>query len=322
MELAWAIDLFLDHIRVERNLADNTVQSYGHDLARFRTFCDTRQIASIEQVDGGVVVDYLVGLSGADLAVRTQARALVSLRGLFKHLCRERQLQADPTAAVEMPKLGRQLPEVLSLEEVEALLAAPDRKKPRGLRDAAMLEVLYASGLRVSELCGLPSSAVNLERGFLTTMGKGRKERLVPLGQSAVAVVRDYLIAARPRYDKLRSASLFLTQLGKPMTRQGFWKMIRRYAVGVGIDKPISPHKLRHSFATHLLEGGADLRAVQAMLGHADISTTEIYTHVSRAHIAKAYQQFHPRARSIRPPGDHDAEGPRPREVDRRERIH
>ncbi|PID39766.1 MAG: site-specific tyrosine recombinase XerD [Deltaproteobacteria bacterium] len=299
MELAAAIDLFLDHIRVERNLADNTIRSYAHDLSRFRAFCDRLEIVEVSAIDGGVIIDYLVGLSTANLAVRTQARALVVLRGLFKQLCRERALDADPTAGVEMPKIGRRLPEVLTVKEIEALLAAPDRAKPRGLRDAAMLEVLYASGLRVSELCGLPSSAVNLERGFLTTMGKGRKERLVPLGQSAIETVRDYLAAVRPRYDKLRSSSLFLTNRGKPMTRQGFWKMLRCYAVAVGINKPISPHQLRHSFATHLLEGGADLRAVQAMLGHADISTTEIYTHVSRAHIAKAYDQFHPRARKI-----------------------
>ncbi len=299
MGLDRAIDLFLDFIRVERNLAENTIQAYGHDLADFRKFCDKKGVHAVESVDPGILIAYLVTLSTAELAVRTQARTLVTLRGLFKHLCRERLLATNPTAIVEMPKVGRKLPEVLTLTEVETLLAAPDRKRPRGLRDAAMIEVLYASGLRVSELCKLKSAALNLDRGFLITLGKGRKERLVPLGEVAVALVRVYLAQARPHFDKLRSEYLFLTGRGKPMTRQGFWKLLRRYGVSVGIDKEFSPHTLRHSFATHLLEGGADLRAVQAMLGHADISTTQIYTHVSRARISEIYHQHHPRARRV-----------------------
>lgn len=296
MNLDAAIDLYLDHIRVERNLTDNTVQAYGRDLARFRRFCQQKGVDEANAVDGALLVDYLIGLSTAELAVRTQARALVALRQLFRHLCRERYLAVDPTSSIELPKMGRKLPVVLDLDEVEALLAMPDRATPRGLRDAAMIEVLYATGLRVSELCLLRTNAVNLDRGFVTTLGKGRKERLVPLGETAIAIVRDYLAAVRPAYDHLRSDYLFLTHHGKPMTRQGFWKMLGRYAVAAGIDKAISPHKLRHSFATHLIERGADLRAVQAMLGHADIATTQIYTHISRTHVADVYRKHHPRA--------------------------
>ena len=296
MELDQANDLFLDYCRVERNLARNTVAAYQRDLSRFASMCERRGVSQVEAIDQSLILDHLIELSKAKLAARSQARALVTLRNLFKHLCRERILPANPTAFVELPKLGRKLPEVLSVSDVDALLAAPDRKTVSGCRDGAMLELLYASGLRVSELCGLGMSALNLDRGFLMPTGKGDKQRLVPIGEAAIAATRDYLERVRPGLDKCRSSFVFLSNRATPLTRQAFWVSLRKYARLAGIYGPISPHKLRHSFATHLLERGADLRAVQSMLGHADISTTQIYTHLSRAQVQKTYNKFHPRA--------------------------
>jgi len=296
MDLDRAIDVYLDHIKVERNLAANSVAAYARDLAKFRSFSAERHVDSLEEVTANLVLEYLIWLSTQRMAVRTQARNLVALRGLFKHLRAEKLMELDPTAAVELPKIGRKLPEVLSLDEVERLLAAPDRATTLGLRDAAMLELLYATGLRVSELCRLRVDDLDLEVGFVSTVGKGRKQRLVPVGESARELLRQYQTTARPTLDKRRSNFLFLSRRGSPLTRQAFWKTIGAWARKAGIRKTIYPHKLRHSFATHLLERGADLRAVQAMLGHADISTTQIYTHVSRSHIVEIYRRHHPRA--------------------------
>ena len=296
MDLDRAIDLYLDHIKVERNLAANSVTAYARDLAKFRAFSAERHVDSLEAVSGNLVLEYLIWLSTQKAAVRTQARNLVALRGLFKHLRAEKLMELDPTATVELPKIGRKLPEVLSLDEVERLLAAPDRATTLGLRDAAMLELLYATGLRVSELCRLRVDDLDLDVGFVSTVGKGRKQRLVPVGESARDLLRQYQATARPTLDKRRSNFLFLSRRGAPLTRQAFWKTIGAWARKAGIRKTIYPHILRHSFATHLLERGADLRAVQAMLGHADISTTQIYTHVSRSHIVEIYRRHHPRA--------------------------
>jgi len=300
MTLDQAVDLYLDHIKIERNLAPNSVESYARDLAKFNTFCSGRGVRSAKQIGSADLLEFLISLSSGKLSVRTQARNLVALRGLFKFLRAERHITVDPTAALDLPRLGRKLPEVLTVDEVDRLLAAPDRAKPNGLRDSAMLEVLYATGLRVSELCRLPSDAIDLEAGYLSTMGKGRKQRLVPVGDAALQRVREYLERARPALNKKRSNYLFLSNRGGPLTRQAFWKTIKNHGLRAGIDKCISPHTLRHSFATHLLQHGADLRAVQAMLGHADISTTQIYTHVSRGHLALAYRRHHPRARRSR----------------------
>ncbi len=296
MELDRAIDLYLDHLKVERNLAPNTVAAYARDLARFATFCIGRKRHELAAIGSQEVLEHLIELSAAKLSVRTQARQLVTLRGLFRYLRAEKHLSADPTAGVELPRIGRKLPEVLTLDEVERLLAAPDRATPRGLRDAAMLELLYATGLRASELCALRVDDLNPETGVVSTVGKGRKQRLVPVGQAALALLREYLEKARPRLDKHRVNELFLSRLGRRLSRQAFWKMVSEAAVAAGIHKSIYPHMLRHSFATHLLERGADLRAVQAMLGHADISTTQIYTHVSRSHLVDVYRRHHPRA--------------------------
>jgi integrase/recombinase XerD len=295
MTLDQAIDLFLDHIKIERNLAPNSVESYARDLAKFRAFCADRRVHSLAGVSSREVLAFLIGLSANQLSVRTQARNLVALRGLFKFLRSERYVEVDPTAAVALPKLGRKLPDVLTEDEVERLLAAPDRSTPRGLRDAAMLELLYATGLRVSELCNLRADSINPQVGYLSTMGKGRKQRLVPVGEAALSLVHLYLEEARLKLDKRRSNALFLSRLGRPLTRQAFWKMVKACGVKAGIEKRISPHTLRHSFATHLLYHGADLRAVQAMLGHADISTTQIYTHIDRTHLCEIHRKHHPR---------------------------
>ncbi len=296
MELHAAVDLYLIHLKVERGLAPNTIEAYAGDLGVLLGWAQQQEISRSEQLSPRQVVDYLLWLSGQGLAARTQARRLVALRGLYRFLCGHHGLSMDPTAGVELPRLGRPLPVVLSGEEVDRLLSAPDRSTPRGLRDAAMLETLYATGVRVSELVGLGMSDLNLERGYLAVMGKGSKQRLVPLGEQAMELVEQYLAEVRPRWARGHPA-LFLTHLRRPMTRQGFWKLIKRYALGAGIRCGLSPHKIRHSFATHLLDHGADLRAVQKMLGHADISTTQIYTHVSQARLRRAYDEHHPRAR-------------------------
>jgi integrase/recombinase XerD len=292
-----AIDLFLDHIKVERGLSQNTVLAYARDLCRFREFCAQRGLEDAGAVDDRAIVDYLLGLTRQELALRSQARNLVALRGLFKHLRAERYVEREPTQEIDLPRLPRRLPEILTLDEVERLLAAPDGRTTRGVRDAAMIETLYATGLRVSELCGLKLAEVNLEVGYLSTVGKGRKQRLVPFGERARERIGQYVAEARPQLLKGRVREpLFVTHRGEAMTRQGFWKLLKRYALAADIRTPLSPHKLRHSFATHLLERGADLRAVQAMLGHADISTTQIYTHLSRVRLQEIYTKHHPRA--------------------------
>jgi integrase/recombinase XerD len=292
-----AIDLFLDHVKVERGLARNSVEAYGRDLARFRRFCDERGIDDAGALEHRHLLAYVVSLSTAKLAPRSQARNLVALRQLFKHLRGERHIARDPTAELELPRIGRPLPVTLTLDEVERLLDAPPRDQPRGLRDSAMLETLYATGLRVSELVGLKETDVNLSERFLSTVGKGRKQRLVPLGDRACERIAEYAAEARPSLLRGRlTPALFVTRHGRAMTRQGFWKLLAAYARAAGIRKRLSPHKLRHSFATHLVERGADLRAVQAMLGHADIGTTQIYTHVSREHLAGVVRRHHPRA--------------------------
>lgn len=295
-----AIQQFLDHLRVERQASVATVAAYGHDLAAFARFLEGRGKGEVGDVRPIDVLDDMAALTAQGLSARSQARALVALRQLFRFLKAERLCELDPTEEVDLPRFGRKLPVFLTLDEVDRLLAVPDRGSPRGVRDGAMLETLYATGLRVSELVKLRLGDVNLEAGYLVAFGKGKKQRLVPLGEAAVAAIKGYLESARPHL--LRESAqpttdvLFLTRLGRGMTRQGFWKIITALARAAGIRKPISPHKLRHSFATHLVERGADLRAVQSMLGHADIGTTEIYTHLSRAHLRSVYQKFHPRA--------------------------
>jgi len=302
-----AVQQFLDHLRVERELAPATVSAYGGDLADFAKFLAGRAVASARNVRSIDVLDYLARITEQGLSARSQARRLIALRQLFRFLRAEHACDGDPTEEIDLPRFGRKLPTFLTVDEVDQLLAAPDRRTPRGARDGAMLEVLYASGLRVSELVRLRLADVNFDAGYLMAFGKGRKQRLVPIGEVALAGVRAYLDTARATFltggggksrtkAKAASNALFLTRHGRAMSRQSFWKLLGRYARAAGIRKVISPHKLRHSFATHLVERGADLRAVQAMLGHADIGTTEIYTHLSRRHLRSVYDKFHPRA--------------------------
>jgi integrase/recombinase XerD len=292
-----AIQQFLDHLRVERELTPATVEAYGRDLGVFARFAATRRVKAAAAVRSIDILDFLAFLTEKKLTARSQARRLIALRQLFKFLKAERACATNPTEDVDLPRYGRKLPDFLSVEEVDRLLAAPDRRAPRGCRDAAMLETLYATGLRVSELVKMRLRDVNFDAGYLVTFGKGRKERLVPVGEAALGALRAYVEGARSTFMGPRATdALFLTHHGRAMTRQGFWKLLGRYAVAAGIRKRISPHKLRHSFATHLVERGADLRAVQAMLGHADIGTTEIYTHVSRGHLRAVYDRFFPRA--------------------------
>ena len=286
---------YLEHLKVERGLAVNTLLAYDSDFAKLRSFAERRlkDILDLAQAD---MSSFIASLRDAGLGARSTARVVHACRGLFKFAVREGRLEIDPMENLRAPKAFAALPRYLTPAQVEALLAAPDVKTPLGLRDRAMLEVLYASGLRVSELTGLSVQDVDLELGVLTCMGKGRKERLVPVGRTACDLVRVYLKEARGTLAKGRpGAWLFLSRRGK-LSRMTVWRIVRRYAVAAGIRQILTPHVLRHSFATHLLEHGADLRSLQAMLGHADISTTQIYTHVSKERLRKIYDQFHPRA--------------------------
>jgi integrase/recombinase XerD len=292
-----AFDLYLAHLRVEKGLAANSVEGYGRDVRAYLTALEKMGITSWERVSRTEVRAHLAGLVRAGLSPRSQARALSAIRGLHRLLLGERITRVDPTDEIDAPRGARQLPGLLSREEVERLLVAPDPRSAAGRRDRAMLELLYATGLRVSELVSLQLNDVDLEARVLIARGKGNKERLVPVGAPAVESVKAYLTTARERLLKgRRSKDLFVTPRGRRFTRQGFAKLLGRWARAAGIRRAISPHKLRHSFATHLLEGGADLRAVQAMLGHADVTTTQIYTHVDRRHVKRLHERFHPRA--------------------------
>lgn len=293
-----AVDRYLSWVRVERGLSDNTVAAYGRDLSAFAAHLDQSGVVDVTDVRSHHILAHLVALSRQKLSVRSQARHLVSIRQLFRFLLKERVLSVDPAADIEMPRPTRDLPVFLELDEVERLLGVPDTTTPRGLRDRAMIELLYAAGLRVSELVLLPAESADLERGFVIVRGKGQKERIVPMGEVALQWLTRYVREVRPVFLAGGSSEyLFLRRGGEPMTRQGFWKIVKHHAREAGIHKDISPHKLRHSFATHLVERGADLRAVQAMLGHADLSTTEIYAHVNRTRLQAMYGAFHPRAR-------------------------
>jgi integrase/recombinase XerD len=287
---------YLDHLAVERGLARASVAAYRSDLEAFGRFLAERRLDAA-RVGRGELGHYMTTLRGRGLSSRSAARALSAVRGFYGFAAAHLNFSEDPTAEIANPKVGLSLPKSLGEREVEALLEAPDTTQPLGLRDRAMLELLYASGLRVSEIVGLPRDAVDLEAGILRVKGKGGKERLVPFGTSAARWLVRYLDSARPRFDSKRAPHLFLSVRGAAMTRQRFWQLIQGYGRAAGIQKPLTPHALRHSFATHLLEHGADLRALQMMLGHADISTTQVYTQVSRSRLRKVYDQFHPRAR-------------------------
>jgi integrase/recombinase XerD len=290
-----ALRSFIDFLSVEKGLSRNTLLSYERDLAKLLLFFRKEKLAWTKAGEMDLV-RFIHEQSRAGLSARSLARLVSSMRSFYRYLVLDGMVERDPADGLSSPSVWLSLPKFLTMKEVEALLAAPDDGDPRGIRDRAMLEVLYGSGLRVSELIALMPKDVNLDEGFLLCRGKGGKERIVPLGRSACRAVRRYLDEARPLFEKAASEFLFLTRRGGPFTRQGFWKLLKGHARAAGIASKISPHVLRHSFATHLLERGADLRSVQLMLGHSQITTTQIYTHVSRERLRRIYDQFHPRA--------------------------
>lgn len=294
--LSSLIDRYLEHLLVERGLSRSTLSSYGSDLRRYAAFLAAGGISTVSAEDTARLLQYLIHLRAEGLGPRSRARHLVSLRAFYRFLLREGVLAADPTARLDSPRVPLRLPDALSRDEVERLLNAPGDRRPADLRDAAMIELLYAAGLRVSELVSLRLQDIDLEAGFVRVVGKGSKERLVPIGSPARAKTRLYLERARGPLLKGRvSPFLFVGRGGKPLSRQGFWKRLQAYARAAGIERRTTPHSLRHSFATHLLEGGADLRTVQILLGHADIATTQIYTHVSRERLKELHRRHHPR---------------------------
>ena len=291
---SFSVDEYLQHLQVERALSGATIEAYAHDLRELVSHLQAAGVplheAEVEHIAG-----FVAELSSRGVGARSQARYLSAIRGLFAYLIKEGTLRSDPCELLDGPRKRTPLPVVLSFEEVTRLLAAPGLDTPRGLRDSAMLHTMYASGLRVSELVGLRVLDVLADKGLLSVAGKGRKQRLVPVGEVALGLVDRYLHQVRGQWAEANEPGLFVSARGRTLTRQAFWKSVRGYAAAAGILKAISPHKLRHSFATHLLERGADLRAVQALLGHADIVTTQVYTHVLSDHLSRTHATYHPR---------------------------
>jgi len=290
------LESFLTYLVVERGAAFNTTEAYDRDLRRHIGFLSQRGISNIADVDSSQIVAFLSHLKEANLQAKSINRALASMRSFYKFLIREGLIEANPLTNIDTAKLWSRIPDILSKEEIKLLLASIDTSSPFGIRDAAMLEMLYATGLRVSELISLSMNNINWQAGYLLTMGKGGKERIVPIGQIALAALRRYVDTARRQLMNANtSEGIFLTKNGTTMSRQMFWKMIKKYSLRAGLTKDIHPHTLRHSFASHLLEGGADLRSLQMMLGHADISTTQIYTHIGKKQLREVYKKHHPR---------------------------
>ncbi|MEK9628908.1 MAG: site-specific tyrosine recombinase XerD [Nitrospinota bacterium] len=289
---------FSDYLRIEKRNSPHTVSAYHRDLKRFATEMTGKNADMVTTAD---IRKFLILLKDQGLSASTLARSLSSIKAFFKYLCQDKQLQNNPAEILETPKRWRKLPDILTHEDVENLLKSPDLETDLGIRDKAMLEVLYASGLRVSELVKLRVNQLDMEGGYLRTMGKGSKERIVPIGKIAKNAVENFILNSRPalvskRKDGRKAEELFLTRRGYGMTRQGFWKLLKGYVVQANIRANVSPHTLRHAFATHLLERGADLRSVQQMLGHSDISTTQIYTHILGQRMLEIHRQFHPRS--------------------------
>lgn len=294
--MKYLADEFLDYITVEKGLSKNTREAYGIDLSKFITYLGQKGIKDIDSVRRNNITDYLMSEKEKGISPNSLSRNLVAIRMFFRFLVMNNYVEDDITSVLDSPRLWKILPEVLSVKEVEQLLKGPDSRKRFRLRDKALLELMYAAGLRVSEAAGLSTSDINMDMGFLRCMGKGSKERIVPLGRPSIFAVRNYIKKERSGLMKdLLSGNVFLTQQGKPFTRQGIWKLIKDYARIAGIKKNITPHTLRHSFATHLLSNGADLRVVQELLGHSDITTTQIYTHVDKNRLKAIHKKFHPR---------------------------
>ncbi|WP_418301361.1 site-specific tyrosine recombinase XerD [Lysinibacillus fusiformis] len=298
-EFQYAVEDYIHFIQVERQLSVNTLASYRRDLESYVNFLQNAEgMADFNRVERTTILRHLEQLRAQGKTSRTIARHISSIRSFHQFLLREKRAESDPTVHLEMPTIEQKLPNILSIEEIEALLMAPNRSKPQGIRDLAMLELLYGSGMRISELIALDLADIHLTMGFVRVFGKGGKERIIPLGKSALSAISSYLNNARGqlqgKYPK--TDAFFINQRGKRLTRQGCWKLMKEHALKAGIQHELTPHTLRHSFATHLVENGADLRAVQEMLGHADISTTQIYTHISKTRLSEVYKQFHPRA--------------------------
>jgi len=290
------LDQFLHYLIVEKGVSKNTIEAYGLDLTRFLNYLRGRGIEELRDIGKFDVRGFLLSLKRKNLSAKSIGRDLSAIRTFFRFLIQEGILKTNPIEDLESPKVAKTLPEILSLKEIEQILEQPNLETPLGVRDRAMLEMLYATGMRVSELTRLPTHQVNLEGGYVLLFGKGSKERIVPLGSEAMKWVTFYLRTARGILAKGKETpSLFINRSGKGMSRQGFWKNLKDYARGAGLRKRITPHLLRHSFASHLLERGADLRSVQMMLGHTDISTTQIYTHVTGERLKKVHKQYHPR---------------------------
>ena len=291
------IESFINYIIVECGLSRNTILSYSHDLQLFTNFLLSKKISDFNNVRPDTITSFIISEKKRGLSASSISRALVSIRMLYKFQISEGKLQTNPFAVIDSPKLWKRLPMVLSVDKVDSLLSVPDVNTKLGVRNKAILELLYATGARVSEVAAIQMDWVNFEYGYVKCRGKRSKERIVPLGTKAIEAIQNYLKVARTEIKNSRhSPYVFISKTGKPLRRENIWKIVRNCALKAGIHERISPHKLRHSFATHLLENGADLRSVQEMLGHVNISTTQIYTHVSKQHLKAVHQQFHPRA--------------------------
>lgn len=291
------LDDYITHLMVERNRARATLEAYRRDIERFLKEIPADASRSLSNLTPPDITGYMKKLRNEGLSATSTARSLAAIKGFYRYLVGQNILAVNPAETVESPKLWKTIPQTICVEEVDRLLATPDKSTPRGLRDCAMLETMYATGLRVSELVSLAMKDINFEMGYLSVMGKGSKKRSVPMGETALETIKEYRTGSR---QKLMGGkwcdALFVTRRGEAMSRQSFWKIIKLHALKAGIIKDISPHSLRHSFATHLLERGADLRSVQRMLGHSDISTTQVYTHVAKARMKEVYDKTHPRA--------------------------
>ena len=290
------IDTFLNYLSVERGLSQNTIISYREDLNRYMDFLTSKHIDSLSRASRNDIVNFMMDQKDKGLAANSVARRLAAIKSFHRFLVRERILKEDSTGMIDSPKLWKKIPETLSFNEVDALLSSPNIRDKQEIRDKAIMETLYATGMRVSEAVNLRIDNVNLDVGFLRCIGKGNKERVIPLGKKAIASIQRYLEVSRPKLlNKKTSEHLFVSRFGKKISRQSIWKIIKRYAKSARIKKPLRPHILRHSFATHLLERGADLRSVQEMLGHANISTTQIYTHINKDRLKTIHKMYHPR---------------------------
>ncbi|MHB8908803.1 MAG: site-specific tyrosine recombinase XerD [Syntrophales bacterium] len=290
------IDEYVNFLAVEKGASRNTLESYSRDLNRYAAFIRGLKIDEMQAIGPGELISYLAHLRGEGLGANSVNRALAAIRGFYKYLLRAGKLESTPVAHVELARIWMHLPDVLSREEMGLVLSQPGSATPAALRDTAMLELMYATGVRVSELIDLTLNSINWQVGYLVALGKGGKERIVPIGSTAYDRVKRYIDEARPRLLKGRpNDRLFLNRSGGGLTRQGFWKIVKKYAERANLGKKVHPHTFRHSFASHLLEGGADLRSVQIMLGHADISTTQIYTHVTRDRLKEVHRKYHPR---------------------------